>query len=73
MVCAGEGGGTSIAGIETGIGITATDKIWRVFRAFGDIAFAYSYSVILIEIQVRIVAIYSNYSFIQFGSFCLVV
>ncbi|KAG8054473.1 hypothetical protein GUJ93_ZPchr0001g30868 [Zizania palustris] len=27
------------------------DKVWRSLQAFGDIAFAYSYSLILIEIQ----------------------
>lgn len=27
------------------------EKIWRSLQAFGDIAFAYSYSIILIEIQ----------------------
>ncbi|XP_042519125.1 amino acid permease 3-like [Macadamia integrifolia] len=31
--------------------ITETQKIWRSFQALGDIAFAYSYSIILIEIQ----------------------
>ncbi|CAA6668438.1 unnamed protein product [Spirodela intermedia] len=31
--------------------ITQTEKMWRTFQAFGDIAFAYSYSIILIEIQ----------------------
>lgn len=32
-------------------------KVWRVSQALGDIAFAYPYSLILLEIQVRI-----NYS-----------
>ncbi|GLT84947.1 hypothetical protein SLE2022_031540 [Rubroshorea leprosula] len=43
-----------IAGSLTGISIgtvTQTQKIWRSFQALGDIAFAYSYSIILIEIQ----------------------
>ena len=42
-------------GSLTGISIetvTETEKIWRSFQALGAIAFAYSYSVILIEIQV---------------------
>lgn len=46
----------SIKGSLTGIGIgtvTQTQKIWRSFQALGDIAFAYSFSIILIEIQVR--------------------
>ncbi|GLT56909.1 hypothetical protein SLA2020_299220 [Shorea laevis] len=43
-----------IRGSLTGISIgtaTQTRKIWRSFQALGDIAFAYSYSLILIEIQ----------------------
>lgn len=30
----------------------AAQKIWLVFQALGDIAFAYPYSIILLEIQV---------------------
>ena len=41
----------SLTGISIGM-VTQTDKIWRSFQALGDIAFAYSYSMILIEIQV---------------------
>ncbi|KAK1310351.1 Amino acid permease 2 [Acorus calamus] len=40
----------SLTGISIGT-VTETQKIWRSFQAFGDIAFAYSYSIILIEIQ----------------------
>ncbi|KAL9232560.1 hypothetical protein vseg_007659 [Gypsophila vaccaria] len=40
----------SLTGIRIGM-VTQTDKIWRTFQALGDIAFAYSYSMILIEIQ----------------------
>ncbi|KAK9671026.1 hypothetical protein RND81_12G001700 [Saponaria officinalis] len=40
----------SLTGISIGV-VTQTDKIWRTFQALGDIAFAYSYSMILIEIQ----------------------
>jgi amino acid permease len=43
----------SLTGISIGAGITSTQKIWRSLQAFGDIAFAYSFSNILIEIQVR--------------------
>jgi len=32
---------------------SATQKIWMTFQALGNIAFAYSYTIILIEIQVR--------------------
>ncbi|XP_061352626.1 amino acid permease 3-like isoform X2 [Gastrolobium bilobum] len=40
----------SLAGISVG-SVTQTQKVWRSFQALGDIAFAYSYSMILIEIQ----------------------
>lgn len=40
----------SLTGISIGT-VTQTQKIWRSFQALGNIAFAYSYSIILIEIQ----------------------
>ncbi|XP_056164984.1 amino acid permease 3-like [Syzygium oleosum] len=40
----------SLTGISIGT-VTPTQKLWRSFQALGDIAFAYSYSLILIEIQ----------------------
>ncbi|MQL71145.1 hypothetical protein Taro_003466 [Colocasia esculenta] len=40
----------SLTGISIGT-VTPTQKIWRSFQALGDMAFAYSYSIILIEIQ----------------------
>ncbi|KAG2663342.1 hypothetical protein I3760_16G024200 [Carya illinoinensis] len=40
----------SLTGISIGY-VTQTEKIWRSFQALGDMAFAYSYSMILIEIQ----------------------
>lgn len=43
----------SLTGISIGT-VTETQKIWRSFQALGNIAFAYSYSLILIEIQVNI-------------------
>ncbi|XP_020249495.1 amino acid permease 4-like [Asparagus officinalis] len=42
---------TSITGLEVGVDISAAGKVWTTFQALGDIAFAYSYSMILIEIQ----------------------
>jgi amino acid permease len=41
----------SLTGISVGTGVTSMQKVWRSLQAFGDIAFAYSYSIILIEIQ----------------------
>ncbi|KAL1543798.1 Amino acid permease 3, variant 2 [Salvia divinorum] len=38
----------TVVGVQT---IDETQKIWRSFQALGAIAFAYSYSLILIEIQ----------------------
>lgn len=34
--------------------MSTTDKVWGIFQALGNIAFAYSYAQILIEIQVHI-------------------
>ncbi|KAG0520312.1 hypothetical protein BDA96_08G063400 [Sorghum bicolor] len=41
----------SLTGVSIGAGVTSTQKIWHTLQAFGDIAFAYSFSNILIEIQ----------------------
>jgi hypothetical protein len=43
---------TSLTGATVGVDVTATEKIWKTFQSLGDIAFAYSYSNVLIEIQV---------------------
>ncbi|KAL1290716.1 hypothetical protein HN51_059102 [Arachis hypogaea] len=40
----------SLTGITVGT-VSESRKIWRTFQALGDIAFAYSYSMILIEIE----------------------
>ncbi|KAK2438854.1 Amino acid permease 2 [Trifolium repens] len=40
----------SLTGINIGA-VSETQKIWKTFQALGDIAFAYSYAVVLIEIQ----------------------
>ncbi|MQM21670.1 hypothetical protein Taro_054714 [Colocasia esculenta] len=49
-VVANRGFKGSLTGVSIGA-VTQTQKIWRTFQALGDIAFAYSYSIILIEIQ----------------------
>ncbi|KAK9987779.1 hypothetical protein SO802_028018 [Lithocarpus litseifolius] len=36
---------------KAGTAVTATEKMWRSLQALGAIAFAYSFSIILIEIQ----------------------
>jgi len=54
----GEGRGpavrTSLTGVQVGVDVTGTEKVWRMFQAIGDIAFAYAYSNVLIEIQVSL-------------------
>lgn len=37
--------------MQVGVDVTGTEKVWRMFQAIGDIAFAYAYSNVLIEIQ----------------------
>ncbi|GAV69712.1 Aa_trans domain-containing protein [Cephalotus follicularis] len=48
------GGGhvrTSLTGVTVGVDVSASEKVWQTFQAIGDIAFAYAYSTVLIEIQ----------------------
>lgn len=48
------GGGhvrTSLTGVTVGVDVTGPEKVWKTFQAIGDIAFAYAYSTVLIEIQ----------------------
>uniref|UniRef100_A0A0D6QW94 Amino acid transporter transmembrane domain-containing protein n=1 Tax=Araucaria cunninghamii TaxID=56994 RepID=A0A0D6QW94_ARACU len=40
----------TLTGVTVGT-ISSAQKVWRSFQALGDVAFAYSYSMILIEIQ----------------------
>ncbi|CAM8938511.1 unnamed protein product [Rhodiola kirilowii] len=42
---------TSITGTSVGVDVTSQEKIWRVFQSIGNIAFAYSFAVIMVEIQ----------------------
>ncbi|PIN24713.1 Amino acid transporter [Handroanthus impetiginosus] len=50
-VVSGQGKRTTLTGVEVGADLSAAEKTWRMFRALGDIAFAYTYSQILVEIQ----------------------
>ncbi|XP_051124400.1 amino acid permease 3-like isoform X2 [Andrographis paniculata] len=43
--------GISVGTVTTSGSVSELDKIWRSFQALGAIAFAYSYSLVLIEIQ----------------------
>uniref|UniRef100_A0A804Q4Y5 Amino acid transporter transmembrane domain-containing protein n=1 Tax=Zea mays TaxID=4577 RepID=A0A804Q4Y5_MAIZE len=42
---------TSLTGAAVGVDVTAAEKVWKTFQSLGDIAFAYTYSNVLIEIQ----------------------
>lgn len=44
--------GISIGAVTQAGVVTSTQKIWRSLQALGAMAFAYSFSIILIEIQV---------------------
>ncbi|KAL6964156.1 Amino acid permease 6 [Sarracenia purpurea var. burkii] len=43
---------TGLTGVPIGEGVSGSEKIWKCFQALGNIAFAYAYSVVLVEIQV---------------------
>lgn len=61
----GPTGKATLTGTEVGVDVDSAQKIWLAFQALGDIAFAYSYSMILIEIQV------SNRCMRKFSVVCL--
>lgn len=42
---------TSLTGVAIGVDVTSTEKIWSSLQAIGNIAFAYAYSIVLVEIQ----------------------
>ncbi|KAL5559876.1 hypothetical protein UlMin_036087 [Ulmus minor] len=50
-VAGGTQGRTSLTGVTVGVDVTGSEKVWRTFQAIGDIAFAYAFSTVLIEIQ----------------------
>ncbi|KAL8459465.1 hypothetical protein ACS0TY_036815 [Phlomoides rotata] len=58
----------SLTGISVGT-ITKTQKTWRVFQALGSIAFAYAYSIVLIEIQDTIKSPPSEYKTMKKATF----
>ena len=54
--CEGDGiAKTTLTGVTVGVDVSGTEKVWRSFQAIGDIAFAYAYSTVLIEIQVILI------------------
>lgn len=42
-----------------GVDVSGSEKVWRTFQAIGDIAFAYAYSTVLVEIQASYYSIFS--------------
>ncbi|KAJ4964012.1 hypothetical protein NE237_023951 [Protea cynaroides] len=42
---------TSLTGVTVGIDVSGEEKVWRTFQALGNMAFAYCFSCVLIEIQ----------------------
>ncbi|PKA54224.1 Amino acid permease 6 [Apostasia shenzhenica] len=50
-IAGGPRGRTTLTGVTVGVDVSGTEKVWRTFQALGDIAFAYSFSNVLIEIQ----------------------
>ncbi|CAA6667449.1 unnamed protein product [Spirodela intermedia] len=44
---------TTLTGVTVGVDVSGAQKVWRTFQSLGNIAFAYSFSNVLIEIQVE--------------------
>lgn len=42
---------TTLTGVTVGVDVSGSEKVWRTFQAIGDIAFAYAFSQVLVEIQ----------------------
>jgi amino acid permease len=51
QIVSGPTGRTTMTGTEVGVDVDSSQKAWMTFQALGNIAFAYSYAIILIEIQ----------------------
>lgn len=45
---------TSLTGLVVGVDATISEKLWNTFQAIGNIAFAYSFSTVIAEIQASI-------------------
>ncbi|KAJ4964224.1 hypothetical protein NE237_024163 [Protea cynaroides] len=42
---------TSLTGVVVGIDVSVAEKVWNTLQALGNIAFAYSFAIVLVEIQ----------------------
>lgn len=43
---------TGLTGVRVGVDVSLSNKIWRILQSLGNIGFAYTFSNVLIEIQV---------------------
>ncbi|KAK9677340.1 hypothetical protein RND81_11G137600 [Saponaria officinalis] len=50
-VAGGSHARTTLTGVEVGIDLTRPEKVWTILTALGNIAFAYGFSMLLIEVQ----------------------
>ncbi|KAJ8452885.1 hypothetical protein Cgig2_014648 [Carnegiea gigantea] len=51
QIIGGNHGRTSLIGVQVGVDVTLEEKIWNILTAMGNMAFAYAFSMVLIEIQ----------------------
>ncbi|MCH82070.1 amino acid permease 6-like [Trifolium medium] len=42
---------TDLSGQVVGVDVTSSEKLWNTFQAIGNIAFAYAFSTVIVEIQ----------------------
>ncbi|KAK9666545.1 hypothetical protein RND81_14G192600 [Saponaria officinalis] len=50
-VAGGSHARTTLTGVEIGVDVTKEQKIWNILTALGNMAFAYAFSMVLIEVQ----------------------
>ncbi|GLU09014.1 hypothetical protein SLE2022_258940 [Rubroshorea leprosula] len=50
-IAEGKSGNTSMTGVAVGVDVTISQKVWNCLAAVGNIAFAYAFSNVLVEIQ----------------------
>ncbi|KAK2649164.1 hypothetical protein Ddye_016653 [Dipteronia dyeriana] len=51
QIAGGNTGKTRLTGVEVGVDVTSSEKLWGSFQAIGNVAFAYAFSTVLVEIQ----------------------
>ena len=51
QIVTGPTGKTTMTGTQVGVDVDSAHKVWMTFQALGNVAFAYSYAIVLIEIQ----------------------